>query len=123
MTGAWEYFGSFFPKNPVIDIFLTIMSVADLSIYYVISVMFHIILKLSEYNLDFLYDEMQNRIYLILGIFMLFKMIVSLLTYFVNPDQINDKEQGMGKLVTKIIIMLMMLIAFPNIICFMLILL
>ena len=59
------------------------------------------------------YQEFQNRVYVILGIFMLFKVTVSLLTYLVSPDKINDKERGMGKMVTRTIVVICMLVGLP----------
>ena len=38
------------------------------------------------------------RIEILLGIFMLFKMSFSLITYIVNPDDFTDKQKGFGKL-------------------------
>lgn len=59
------------------------------------------------------YDGIQSRIYALLAIFMLFKITISMLTYLVNPDSMNDKSQGVGKLSMRIIVSLVMLIAFP----------
>ena len=59
------------------------------------------------------YDGIQSRIYALLAIFMLFKITISMLTYLVNPDSMNDKSQGIGKLSMRIIVSLVMLIAFP----------
>lgn len=61
------------------------------------------------------YETIMQRIYVILGIFMLFKLSISLIGYLVNPDSIADKEKGMGKVVMRamlMIIMLMMLTPF-----------
>ncbi|MDD6224551.1 MAG: hypothetical protein PUB18_06110, partial [bacterium] len=60
------------------------------------------------------YQAFQERIYVILGIFMLFKIAISLLNYLVSPDKISDKEQGMGKLFMRVIISLCMLVAAPS---------
>lgn len=45
---------------------------------------------------------------------MLFKITISLLTYFVDPDKINDKQTGLGKLSTRVVVMLVMLIMIPS---------
>lgn len=50
-----------------------------------------------------------NRVFMIIGVIMFFKLILSLITYMVNPDTINDKEKGFGKLVGRIITMLLLL--------------
>lgn len=64
---------------------------------------------------DSVFENLQQRIYVILGIFMLFKLTMSMLSYLVNPDRINDKEQGIGKVVTRTIISLCMLVSIPAI--------
>ena len=61
-----------------------------------------------------LYEGIQNRFYVIIGVFMLFKVTISLITYFANPDKITDKEVGAGKLVTRFITMLVLLIVVPQ---------
>ena len=60
------------------------------------------------------FEEFQGRIYVILGIYMLFKVTISLLTYLVNPDVMLDKEKGLGKLVSRSIISLCMLLLLPQ---------
>lgn len=59
------------------------------------------------------YDDFQKRVYVILGIFMLFKVTISLLTYLVSPDKISDKERGMSKMVTRTIVVICMLVGLP----------
>ena len=61
-----------------------------------------------------LYEGMQDRFYVIIGVFMLFKVTISLITYFANPDKVTDKEVGAGKLVTRFITMLVLLIVVPQ---------
>ena len=41
--------------------------------------------------------RLAQRIELLLGIFMLFKLSFSLITYIVNPDDFSDKQKGFGK--------------------------
>ncbi len=61
------------------------------------------------------YESFEDRIYILLGIFMLFKITVSLLGYLVNPEKIADKEKGMGKMITRTIVVLCMLIGLPTV--------
>lgn len=55
------------------------------------------------------------RIEILLGIFMLFKMSFSLITYIVNPDDFTDKQKGFGKLVQNSVISLILLVLVPYI--------
>jgi len=60
-------------------------------------------------------ETVRTKIYIILGIFMLFKISASLISYMVNPDQMSDKEKGAVKLISRTITMLVMLILLPTI--------
>lgn len=50
-----------------------------------------------------------NRIGLILGIIMMFRLIFSFVQYLLDPDKITDKETGVGGLIKKIIIVILAL--------------
>ena len=53
------------------------------------------------------------RIEIMLGIFMLFKVSFSLITYIVNPDDFSDSSKGFGKLIKNSVISLVMLVLVP----------
>ena len=57
--------------------------------------------------------SVSRRIYQLLTIFMVFKVIFSLIMYVVNPDDFSDKNKGLSKLGTNIIISLSILILTP----------
>jgi len=57
--------------------------------------------------------QFADRIQLFLGVFMLFKVTFSLITYIVMPDEFSDKSKGFGKLWQNIIISLVLLILTP----------
>ena len=57
--------------------------------------------------------DMAGRIYKLLAVFMMFKVIFSLIMYVVNPDDFSDKSKGMSKLVTNIVISLALLVLTP----------
>ena len=59
--------------------------------------------------------DFASRIYVLLGIFMLFKVSFSLVNYIVNPDDFTDKEKGVGKLVPNIMITLVLIVFTPRI--------
>lgn len=54
-----------------------------------------------------------KNMYLILAIFMVFKLTFSFIQYMVSPDKLLDKEKGVGKIITNTIIMLILLIVLP----------
>lgn len=53
-----------------------------------------------------------SNLYVVAGVFMLFRVILSMIQMIINPDQINDKQAGAGKLVTRIVLCIVMLMAF-----------
>ena len=57
--------------------------------------------------------EFADRIQVLLGVFMLFKVSFSLITYVINPDEFSDKSKGFGKLWQNVIIALIMLVLSP----------
>ena len=57
-----------------------------------------------------------SRIYVILGVFMAFKLAFSFFQYIVNPESMNGKnEKGVSKLISRAVIMILALISIPNI--------
>ena len=61
-----------------------------------------------------LINDITTRIYVLLGIFMAFKLIISFLQYMANPDTLVDKEKGAGKLIVRTFTMLALLLMLPN---------
>jgi len=54
-----------------------------------------------------------RRVYVILAIFMVFKLSFSFIQYLISPDKMLDKEQGVGKLITRTVVMLVLVVALP----------
>ena len=52
-----------------------------------------------------------GRVQLILGVVMIFKLSVSLLQVIINPELLTDQKQGFGKIISRILIMLLMFAA------------
>lgn len=56
-----------------------------------------------------------DRVYAVIGVFMLFKVAFSLLGMFADPDKLNDSKAGGGKLVTRIVTSLLLFALVPTI--------
>lgn len=54
-----------------------------------------------------------KKIYALIGIFMLFKISFSLITYILNPDDFSDKEKGFASIIKRVIMSLVMLVLVP----------
>lgn len=50
-----------------------------------------------------------NRVGLILGIIMIFRLMFSFIQYMIDPDKISDKESGVGSLIKKVIVVILAL--------------
>ena len=51
-----------------------------------------------------LFTGIYKRLYVILGVFMAFKLMFSFFQYLVNPDDMTDKSKGVGKLFMNVFI-------------------
>lgn len=53
-----------------------------------------------------------DRVYMLFGIFMLFRMVVSFLTMLVDPDKLTDKKSGAGSILSRIVVSIVLLVSF-----------
>ena len=51
-----------------------------------------------------------DSIYILVGIFMLFRLAVSMLNYLINPDSFSDKSSGGSKMLTRVVISMLLII-------------
>lgn len=103
------------PRNLGINLLLQLFATLDRIAYTVFGWIIQGVFDIA--NADIInasvYESFEQRIYVLLGIFMLFKITVSMLGYLVNPDKIADKEKGLSKMVTRTIAVLCMLVGLP----------
>lgn len=94
----------------------SIMGGLDSIIYSLVSFLSQILMSIADIavNNEMLGDFL-SRVYIVLGIFMLFKISFSLLNAIVNPDALTDKENGMQKVASRIVIAVALLILTPTI--------
>ena len=76
-----------------------------------IGTLYDVILSLGTSKLftDDFYVNFATKIGLLLGIYMLFKLMFSLINYLIDPDKINDKKEGAGKIVVRVIVVIVLL--------------
>lgn len=46
---------------------------------------------------------------------MLFKIIISFIQILINPDKMDDKEQGVGNILMRVVISLLLIVLVPSI--------
>lgn len=70
-------------------------------------------------NTAFEYDSIRNlssNVYILAGVFMLFRVTISAINYLIDPDKVNDKNAGAGKIITRIIIVFALIMTLDNVI-------
>ena len=89
----------------------------DQVVYNFISELYDLLISIARTSVLTQGDiiEMADKVYKLLTVFMVFKVTLSLITYVVNPDEFSDKNKGLSKLGSNIIISLSLLILTPYI--------
>lgn len=99
------------------DVFNIIWSVLNNIIYGLIVVIFRIFTNLSQ--IDILSEDQTNGIYqrvtMIITIVMVFYITFEFVKYVVQPDTISDKEKGVGKMATRIVVAILLIAFMPTI--------
>lgn len=105
-----QYRGTFW-----IDIPRQIFAWIDGGIYWLISSVYGLIEDLARVQIfqESTLKTFYNKIYLLLSIFMLFKISFSIVSYILDPAKATDKTGGFGKLFFNIIIMFCMILSAP----------
>ena len=95
----------------LLDFLRTIFSALDSFGYSLLSGMYNIFFTVANAELfsGDIIDTFYSRIQLILGVFMTFKLSLSILQIIINPDAYKDNNKGAAKLITHIALALVML--------------
>lgn len=87
----------------------------DKIVYGFIPTVYDFIVTLANQNIfqEEVITKIAGRIYAILGVYVLFRLAFILLLAIVDPNKLMDKEKGFGKILTRFIIGLFMIVAIP----------
>ena len=101
----------------VMDIIRVIFGSIDWIVYSLVKLILFGIFDLSSLTTaSGIMNGIYARIYVILGIFMAFKLSFSFFQYIVDPESMSGKsEKGVSKLISRTIIMLLVLVSVPSI--------
>lgn len=92
----------------------------DQIVYSLVSLLYGLFYNIS--NIAVISDTTMNvfseRIYILLGVFMIFKITVSLISWYANPDTISDSNKGSGNLIKRVVISLVAFAMVPWIFSF-----
>ena len=96
-------------------LFRSILFMIDNAIYNAIPWLYNTIMAIARTSplSQASIADMASRIYKLLAVFMVFKVTFSLIMYIVNPEDFSDKNKGVSKLVTNIVISLALLVLTP----------
>lgn len=100
------------------DIFRFLVGHIDYAIYSLIEWVTQGIFDIAFLRADVsLVETVRNRLYVILGVFMLFKLSISFMGYIVNPESMlsdKEKQKNISGLIGRTILMLIFLILLPT---------
>lgn len=99
------------------SIFGSIFFAIDKVVYNAIGNVYELLMSIARTTIfdQATIQSFATRIYALIGIFMLFKVTFSLVTYVLNPDSFTDKEKGIGSIGKNILISLVLTILTPYI--------
>jgi len=97
------------------DILRSILFWLDTVIYGFIGDVYEVLNEIANVTIfsNDTINAISNKVYALLGIFMLFKVSFSILSYVVSPDDFYDKNKGFGKIISNIVITLAILVVTP----------
>ena len=101
----------------IIQLLRTVFYSLDSIVYGLIPNVYALLIQITRTSI-FTQPEIHTfskRIYELIGIFMLFKVTVSIINYVLNPDDFVDKEKGFTNIIKRIILSLVMLVLAPYI--------
>ena len=95
------------------NILRTVFSTIDTVVYTLISYIYQVLFAIANSTIisPALIRELYGRVQLILGVVMIFKLATSILQVIINPDLLNDPKKGTGKIISKILIMLVLFVS------------
>lgn len=93
-------------------LFVGLFGMIDSVIYGLITILYELLMEIANVRpfSDDTFLIFYDRIYALLGLFMLFKVAFSIIKYIINPDEFSDKSKGGKKMVINILIVLVMLV-------------
>lgn len=95
-------------RSALRTLFLDLCSI----VYKLIVVCYNVFERIGTANIlqdSDIFQKIANRIGLILGLFMVFRITFSFIQYIINPDNMTDKNKGIGNIVKRVLISIVLL--------------
>ena len=90
--------------------------ILDKIVYSFIPKLYKLIIYLANvdlFNGNPAVKALMNRVYILVGVFMLFKLAFSIVKYIVDPNAFSDQSRGFTNLVKRLLIALILLVSIP----------
>lgn len=85
-------------------------------IVWLINQVYGLIILLADIDLYQIFsDDIKNKFFALIGLFMVFKLAFSVIQYIINPDKMTDSSVGAQKVLTRVVISLALLGTINNI--------
>lgn len=101
----------FMTATTINDMFRSLFALLDKVAYWLLGIMYEILFNVASADI-FSNETIKNfygRIQLIIGVFMIFKIAISIIQGIINPDTFTDKKSGFSNMITRVIFALVML--------------
>ncbi len=91
--------------------------VIDSALYSAIAWLYELFLKIAQTEIftDATFESFAQRVYVVLGVVMLFVLAYNLLMAIVNPDNLSKGDKSMSKLATKLVTSLIIIGLLPTV--------
>lgn len=98
MTDYWT-------ANTLNDMIRSFFALLDKVAYWLLGYMYEILFNVASADIfsNATIKNFYGRIQLILGVFMLFKLAISIIQGIISPDSFTDKKSGFGNIITRIV--------------------
>ena len=98
-------------KSKLMDMVLFIPNTLNQGVYFLIAFVYNVLVSVSRATIldGKMVGEVFTRIQIIIGVFMLFRISISILQGIADPDKATDGKTGMGSMIVKIIVALSLL--------------
>ena len=98
------------------SMFHKILLLIDAAVYWFVSMCYQLFVRMATLQLfnDAFFEDFANRIYAILGVFMLFYLAYALLNALIDPEKLTG-DKGVSKIASNLVISLVLLGLTPTI--------
>lgn len=101
----------FMNANTINDLIRSLFALLDRVAYWALGLMYEILFNVASADIfsNATIKNFYGRIQLILGVFMIFRLAITIIKGILNPDTFTDKKAGFGNVITRVVTALVLL--------------